>query len=142
MRSADLACLKGKKPRITIAGLVLVRQRPGSARGVVFMTLEDEAGVANAIIWPDVFEANRAIVIGARFVAITGWVQNEAGVVHIVAEKLEDLSSMLGLLSMQGENLSSLARADEVRRPQTRDPREVGNMREPVAVMPKGRNFH
>jgi DNA polymerase III alpha subunit len=121
---------------------VLVRQRPGSARGVVFMTLEDEAGVANIIVWPDVFEANRAIVIGTRFVAVTGRVQNEAGVIHIVAESLQDLSPMLGQLSAQGANLSSLARADEVRRPLARDPREMGNAREPVAVMPKGRNFH
>ena len=142
MRSADLANLRGKKPRIAIAGLVLVRQRPGSARGVVFMTLEDEAGVANIIVWPDVFEANRAIVIGARFVAVTGRVQNEGGVIHIVAESLQDLSPMLGQLSAQGANLSSLARADEVRRPLARDPREMGNSREPVAVMPKGRNFH
>ena len=142
VRSADLANLRGKKPRIAIAGLVLVRQRPGSARGVVFMTLEDEAGVANIIVWPDVFEANRAIVIGARFVAVTGRVQNEGGVIHIVAESLQDLSPMLGQLSAQGANLSSLARADEVRRPLARDPREMGNSREPVAVMPKGRNFH
>jgi error-prone DNA polymerase len=133
VRSADLANLRGKKPRVTISGLVLVRQRPGSARGVVFMTLEDEA---------DVFEANRAIVIGARFVAITGRVQNEGGVIHIVAESLQDLSPMLGQLSAQGASLSSLARADEVRRPLARDPREMGTTREPVAVMPKGRNFH
>jgi error-prone DNA polymerase len=142
VRSADLANLRGKKPRVTISGLVLVRQRPGSARGVVFMTLEDEAGVANIIVWPDVFEANRAIVIGARFVAITGRVQNEGGVIHIVAESLQDLSPMLGQLSAQGASLSSLARADEVRRPLARDPRETGTTREPVAVMPKGRNFH
>ena len=142
VRSADLANLRGGKPRVTIAGLVLVRQRPGSARGVVFMTLEDEAGVANIIVWPDVFEANRAIVIGARFVAVTGRVQNEGGVIHIVAESLQDLSPMLGQLSAQGANLSSLARADEVRRPLARDPRETGTTREPVAVMPKGRNFH
>ena len=89
-------------PRVTVAGLVLVRQRPGSAKGVVFMTIEDESGVANAIVWPKVFEAQRAQVIGARFVAITGRLQNEAGVIHVVAEHVEDLSSMLGLLSLAG----------------------------------------
>jgi hypothetical protein len=63
-------------------------------------------------------------------------------VIHIVAESLQDLSPMLGQLSAQGASLSSLARADEVRRPLARDPRETGTTREPVAVMPKGRNFH
>ena len=65
--------------RVTVAGLVLVRQRPGTAKGVIFMTLEDETGVANVIVWPKVFERLRAIVIGARFVAATGKLQNEAG---------------------------------------------------------------
>ncbi len=66
---------------------MLVRQRPGSAKGVVFMTLEDESGVANVIVWPKVFEKLRPIVIGARFVAVSGRLQNEAGVIHVVAER-------------------------------------------------------
>ena len=105
LRCADLAHVSGERaagrrslPRVTVAGLVLVRQRPGSAKGVVFMTIEDETGVANAIVWPKVFETQRAQVIGARFVAITGRLQNEAGVIHVVAEHVEDLSPMLGLL--------------------------------------------
>ena len=65
--------------RVTVAGLVLVRQRPGTAKGVIFMTLEDEAGVANVIVWPKAFERLRAIVLGARFVAVTGKLQSEAG---------------------------------------------------------------
>ena len=79
--------------RVTVAGLVLVRQRPGTAKGVIFMTLEDEAGVANIIVWPKAFERLRAIVIGARFVAVTGKLQNEAGVIHIIAERMEDLDA-------------------------------------------------
>ncbi|MEZ5789666.1 MAG: OB-fold nucleic acid binding domain-containing protein [Nitratireductor sp.] len=69
--------------RITVAGLVMVRQRPGSAKGVVFMTLEDETGIANVIVWPKVMERYRAIVMGARFVAVLGIVQKADGVTHV-----------------------------------------------------------
>jgi error-prone DNA polymerase len=143
------------KARGTVAGLVLVRQRPGSAQGVVFLTLEDETGVANIIVWPKVFERWRAAVVGARLVAVTGAIQNEAGVVHVVADIFEDLSPLLALLSDAGGEVSALARADEVRRPQTRE--KVSRVAplldlfaadEPTAVlgqvraaMPKGRNF-
>ena len=81
---------------------MLVRQRPGTAKGVIFMTLEDETGVANIIVWPKAFERLRAIVIGARFVAVTGKLQNESGVIHLIAERMEDLTPMLGLLSEAG----------------------------------------
>src|SRR5262245_31613284 len=78
--------------RVCISGLVTCRQRPGSANGVVFMTIEDETAVANVIVWPKVFERLRPIVLGARYVAVTGCVQEESGVIHVVAEKLEDLT--------------------------------------------------
>ncbi len=130
----------------TVAGLVLVRQRPGSANGVIFMTLEDETGVANAIVWPKVFEQNRAVVLGARFIALTGRVQNEAGVIHIVAERFDDLTPMLGLLSQEGARISSLANADELRHPQDRpkqfDKAQRLALAAEASVMPKGRNFH
>ena len=143
-------------PRVTVAGLVLVRQRPGTAKGVLFMTIEDETGVANAIVWPKIFEAQRAIVIGARLIAITGRVQNEAGVVHLVAEECEDLTPMLALLSRQGGDISGLARADEVRRPQSREKAKATplisapepapvfdeNLTEMRRILPRGRNFH
>ncbi|WP_428552264.1 error-prone DNA polymerase [Roseiarcus sp.] len=83
--------------RVTVAGLVLVRQRPGTAKGVIFMTLEDETGIANVIVWPKAFERLRAIVLGARFVAVTGKLQSESGVIHIVAERMDDLTPMLGM---------------------------------------------
>ncbi|MBV9907054.1 MAG: error-prone DNA polymerase, partial [Hyphomicrobiales bacterium] len=117
LRSEALSSVKNGE-RITVAGLVLVRQRPGTASGVIFMTLEDETGVANIIVWPKVFERLRAIVLGARFVAVTGKLQSEQGVIHIVAERMNDLTPMLGLLSEAGQTISSLAHADEVRRPQ------------------------
>jgi error-prone DNA polymerase len=104
--------------RVVVAGLVLVRQRPGTAKGVIFMTLEDEAGVANVIVWPKAFERLRATVIGARFVAVSGKLQNEAGVIHIIAERMEDLTPMLGQLSEKGRTIDALVPADEVRRPQ------------------------
>ncbi len=104
--------------RVTVAGLVLVRQRPGTAKGVIFMTLEDETGIANVIVWPKAFERLRAIVLGARFVAVTGKLQSESGVIHIVAERMDDLTPMLGMLSEAGATIGALARADEVRRPQ------------------------
>jgi error-prone DNA polymerase len=88
----------GASQRVTVAGLVLLRQRPGTAKGVVFMTIEDETGAANVIIWPKLFEKQRAEVIGARFVAITGRVQKERDVIHVVAQKIDDLSAELRLL--------------------------------------------
>lgn len=81
--------------RVAVAGLVLVRQRPGTAKGVVFLTLEDETGVANVVVWAKVFERFRRAVIGGRLLRVTGRLQREAGVVHVVAEAIEDISWML-----------------------------------------------
>jgi len=103
--------------RVTVAGLVLVRQRPGSASGVIFMTLEDETDIANAVVWPKIFERFRPVVLGARLTAVTGPVQSESGVIHVVAERLLDLTPMLAALSADAGDLEALARADEVRRP-------------------------
>ena len=103
--------------RVKISGLVTCRQRPGSANGVVFMTIEDESAVANAIVWPKTFERVRPVVLGARYVAVTGQVQSESGVIHVVADDLEDLTHWLAQLAEQGADIDSLARADEVRRP-------------------------
>ena len=63
--------------RVTVGGLVLVRQRPGTGQGVIFMTLEDETGIANTIVWPKVFEAFRPVVLGARLISVTGELQND-----------------------------------------------------------------
>lgn len=108
---------------IHIAGLVLVRQRPGSSRGVVFMTLEDETGIANAVIWPKTFEAYRPVVMGARLIVIHGRIQRHEDIIHIVAERLEDRSDWLSRLSEDGLQAdlhanALLANADEVRRPE------------------------
>lgn len=103
--------------RTRISGLVTCRQRPGSANGVVFMTIEDETAVANLIVWPKVFERLRPVVLGARYVAVTGLVQEESGVIHVVAEQLEDLTHFLARLAEYGAKIDGLARSDEVRRP-------------------------
>jgi error-prone DNA polymerase len=105
--------------RVSVAGVVLVRQRPGSAQGVVFMTIEDETGVANSVIWPNVLERERKVVMGARLVVVHGRVQRHEDIIHVVAERLEDRSDWLHLLTEDGENLSvALANADEIRRPE------------------------
>ena len=109
---------------VKISGLVTCRQRPGSAKGVVFMTIEDESAVANVIVWPKVFERVRPVVLGARYVAVAGRVQAESGVIHVVADALEDLTMLLARLADQGADIDSLTRADEVRRP-VEDQREA-----------------
>lgn len=103
--------------RTRISGLVTCRQRPGSANGVVFMTIEDETAIANVIVWPKIFERLRPVVLGARYVAVTGRVQEESGVIHVVAEQLEDLTPFLAQLADHGAEIDGLARCDEVRRP-------------------------
>jgi len=145
---------------VTVAGLVLVRQRPGSAQGVIFMTLEDETGIANTIVWPKVFEIFRPVVLGARLISVTGKLQNEQGVIHVVASRIDDLSGLLRKLS-EATFSEALAHVDEVRRPiDDRTPRQAARKlaklikEEPslieefapggsaARVMPKGRNFH
>ncbi|MCJ2055177.1 error-prone DNA polymerase [Methylobacterium sp. J-048] len=91
--------------RVTVAGLVLIRQRPGTAKGVVFLTLEDETGIANVIIWKAVFEANRRAAMQARFLAVRGRVQRAEGVVHLVAEGFRDLTESLRALRAAGMRL-------------------------------------
>jgi error-prone DNA polymerase len=85
--------------RIMVAGVVLVRQQPGTARGVIFMTLEDETDIANLIIWPKVFAANRRIVMTGRFLAVRGRLQRAGLVIHVVAEEFIDLSHELARLA-------------------------------------------
>ena len=108
--------------RVTVGGLVLVRQRPGTAAGVIFMTLEDETAIANTIVWPKIFETFRPIVLGARLISVTGKLQNESGVIHVVAERVEDLTALLRRLSADHGCVEALARADAVKHPAAPDP--------------------
>jgi single-strand DNA-binding protein len=84
--------------RITVAGLVILRQRPGTAKGVIFLTLEDETGVVNVIVWKKLYEAQRRAIISARLLRVTGRLQREGGVTHVIAETVEDISPMLDRL--------------------------------------------
>ena len=86
--------LRDRQP-VETAGLILVRQRPGSAKGVIFVTIEDETGIANLVVWKKVFTAYRKVVMGASMLGVKGYVQREGEVVHVVAQHLTDLSGML-----------------------------------------------
>jgi len=112
---------------VTVAGLVLVRQRPGTAKGVIFMTLEDETDIANIIVWPKAFEKNRRVVMTARFLAVRGRLQRAGLVIHVVAENFIDLSAELS--SLRDGDLYS---ADSSRAPQL----------ESASPLLKSRDFH
>lgn len=84
--------------RVTVAGLVILRQRPGTAKGVIFLTLEDETGVINVVVWRALYERFRRAVIAGRLLRVTGRMQRENAVIHVVAEQIEDISPMLDKL--------------------------------------------
>ncbi len=138
---------------VEVAGLVLVRQRPGTASGVIFATLEDETGVANIVVWPKLFEDERLrkILLSSRMLAVRGKVQSEQGVIHVIAQDMEDLTPHLLDLS-HGKDFGDrvVARADEGKSgppgSQSRDRRAVREedlaRRRAYSAMPKGRNFH
>ncbi|MBU2991726.1 error-prone DNA polymerase [Octadecabacter sp. 1_MG-2023] len=123
---------------IKMAGIVLIRQRPGSAKGVCFITLEDETGVANLVVWPKMMEAYRKVIMGSRILSVHGTVQRSEDVIHIVAHHLENRSDVLDRLS--GEVMPTpLARADEVKQALPQGPR--GHPRN-ARIIPKSRDFH
>jgi error-prone DNA polymerase len=95
--AADLAHLPVDR-RLSIAGVVLIRQRPGSANGVVFITIEDETGIANLIVWPAILERFRRAALGATLLRCTGKLQSEESVIHVVADRLDDLTPRLNTL--------------------------------------------
>ena len=125
MTCADATAMRDR--RLTrVAGLVLVRQKPGSAKGVMFITIEDETGVANLVIWPSLYEQARGVVLGASLLVVDGKVQREGEVVHIVAERLHDASDLLASLGRRGEFRLPHGRGDEVYRgsaPDVRTPK-------------------
>jgi error-prone DNA polymerase len=84
--------------RLSIAGVVLIRQRPGSANGVVFITIEDETGIANLIVWPQILERFRRAALGATLLRCTGKLQREESVIHVVADRLDDMTARLHTL--------------------------------------------
>lgn len=97
LRACDLP-VPPQNARICVAGLVILRQRPGTAKGVIFLTLEDETGVVNVIVWRHVYEAFRRAVIAGRMLRVTGRLQTAHAVTHVLAERIEDISAMLDAL--------------------------------------------
>jgi error-prone DNA polymerase len=150
---ADTRALAAARPRrwMRLPGLVLVRQRPGSAKGVVFFTVEDEFGTANLVLYSDIVVRDRAAVIGARLVLAEGRVErheaSEVPIVHLIVRRLHDWSHLLNGLHMTQESGRpwdrSLARADEVERPDLRDPHDatVRMARCDAARLPPSRDF-
>ena len=124
---------------VKLAGIVLIRQRPGSAKGVCFITLEDETGVANLVVWPKVMEAFRKVIMRARVIDVKGVVQRSEDVIHVVANHLTDRSDALERLSHDKMD-PPLAHADEVKKSIPHDPR--GRHPRDVRVIPKSRDFH
>ena len=137
-----------------MAGVVLVRQRPGKGN-VCFITLEDETGIVNVVLWQDRFDKFRPVVMGARMMLVKGVVQQAEGVVHLIGEHLEDITSELALLSDPGLSKNRfLLPADAAK--STPDPREkpkeeraqerpkTVRWRHPrnVRVLQKSRDFH
>ncbi len=145
-----------------MSGVVLIRQRPGSAKGVCFITLEDETGVVNLVVWPDTMEKYRRVIMGARLMEVKGRVEMDDEVIHVIVSELIDATQRLAELS-HDLLAPSVARADEVNRPArtmsgmkqairipaTRaDPRgralppAVSGHPRNVRILPKSRDFH
>ncbi len=87
---------------MAVAGLVILRQRPGTAKGVIFITLEDETGIVNVVVWRKIYELFRRAVISGRLLRVTGRMQRAHSVTHVIAEEVEDISGMLDVL-VRGE---------------------------------------
>jgi error-prone DNA polymerase len=100
MPCADLARFRDGRA-VSVSGLVLVRQQPATARGVVFITIEDDTGIANLVVWSSVFEKYRRPVLNAAMLACHGRVQREGEVIHVVAERITDLTDLLATLGQR-----------------------------------------
>jgi len=170
VRACDLRNRKFRS-MVQVAGVVLIRQRPGSAKGVCFITLEDETGVINLVVWPDLKEKQRRVVMGARLMEVRGRVEYDDEVIHVIAHHMSDATGQLYALSddmlnapvaradhvnsplPQGRNLTSLT-SEERRRRKGAEPRDMidslphdftpntkGHPRN-HRIIPKSRDFH
>ncbi|WP_298466154.1 error-prone DNA polymerase [uncultured Erythrobacter sp.] len=157
VRACDLRTRKFRS-MVKVAGVVLIRQRPGSAKGVCFITLEDETGVINLVVWPDLKEKQRKVVMGARLMEVRGRVEYDDEVIHVIAHHMTDATDQLYSLSDDMLN-APVARADHVTSPLTgrktppekqgitpRDmidelPNVTGHPRN-HRIIPKSRDFH
>ncbi len=129
--------------RLSVAGLVITRQRPGTASGVIFLTLEDETGVANVVVWPKVYERFRRSVMGGRLLRVTGRIEREGIVVHVIADRIEDLSHRLTDLGHPLDDAVGITRpeADDAPRPRKHAP-TARHPREQAKRLFPSRDFH
>lgn len=147
--------LRNRKHRamVDVAGVVLIRQRPGSAKGVVFITLEDETGIANLVVWPDAFEQYRKVVMGARLIEVRGRVEYDEDVLHVIAARLTDATHRLHELSEDlltpaiayGDHVGSLPATAAPFQPPGPDDRSCGFAHghpRDARIIPKSRDFH
>ncbi|WFU78720.1 error-prone DNA polymerase [Bradyrhizobium sp. CIAT3101] len=142
---------ENERRRVRCAGVVLVRQRPGSASGVVFMTLEDETGIANVVVWPKVMEQYRKEVMGARLIEVQGYIQSSPEkVTHLIAQRMIDRShDLVGLANDALSRKPPVPAGATVVEPLNEDPRALADMpaqkiRHPrnVRILPPSRDFH
>ncbi len=131
--------------RVALAGVVLVRQRPGTAKGVVFLTIEDETGIANCVVWAKTMERYRRILMGSRLLLVQGRLQKHEEIIHVVADHMEDWTGHLAAL-VEDETVSAPpADAGKTAKPVTTPVRwRQSPQRHPrnVRIMPKSRDFH
>ena len=129
--------------RTSVCGLVITRQRPGTASGVIFLTLEDESGVSNIVVWPKVYERFRRIVMGGRLLRVTGYLQREGIVVHLIAQDIEDMSHRLTDLGHPLEAAIGVTQpqADDAPRRQ-KHPARAMHPREQAKRLFPSRDFH
>ena len=129
--------------RTSVCGLVITRQRPGTASGVIFLTLEDETGVSNIVVWPKVYERFRRAVMGGRLLRVTGHLQREGIVVHLIAQHIEDLSHRLYDLGHPLDDAVGITQpqADDAPRPR-RQPPSAKHPREQAKRLFPSRDFH
>ena len=113
LRACDLSA-PPVNARISVAGLVILRQRPGTAKGVIFITLEDETGVINIIVWRHIYERFRRAVVAGRMLRVTGRMQRAHSVTHVLAEEIEDISPLLDQLLAEdtGRQMAAEARTE------------------------------
>jgi len=128
--------------RLTVRGLVITRQRPGTASGVIFLTLEDETGVSNVVVWPKTYERFRRIVMGGRLLRVTGYLQREGIVVHLIAQKIEDLSPRLSDLGHPMDSAIGQTTPQTDTAPRSLPPPRAMHPRDQAKRLFPSRDFH
>ena len=128
---------------VSVCGLVITRQRPGTASGVIFLTLEDETGVSNVVVWKKTYEKYRRAVMGGRLLRVSGYLQREGIVVHLIAQHIEDISHRLSDLGHPMEDVigQTLPQADDTPRPK-KLPARAMHPREQAKRLFPSRDFH